>query len=290
MTTTATFTLGQHIRAGLHLHGHSTTHDHRTPGGGTWISLNLPGGTSIRISDYTTDTDIDADQRTGLQAIHHLGDPRTKPEHTITIHRADRTPGPDSLHTDITALAEAVTLYINLWNGTPAGRNTGRQIHHHAFMDLPTRLLRRGDVIVHTGSGSRAVLTELTRLGRNEYRRTSRTTTPPSRGGSASLPATYWQFPWTYRQHGNQIVTVAAHQHVDPASLPPIPYPDVPAHFRDGDHVVHDSTIWHRTDGAWFNHIRTTHTPPTSDNAIRRLFTDDNHLRLGIPAYQPAHH
>ncbi|MEU8919560.1 hypothetical protein AB0D10_01315 [Kitasatospora sp. NPDC048545] len=287
MTTIAAFSLAQHIRAGLHLRGNSTTREHHTPTGAAWITLDLPGGTSIWASDYTTAIDLDADQRTGLQAIHHLGNPDNGPGHHIAFYRGDRTPGPDGLHADITRLAAAITAYTNTWQSSPAGRSPGHRILPGALMDLPLRRLRRGDVIVHTGSGSRSVLTQLTHLGHNDYRRTSRTITPPSRGGGRA--ATYWQFPWTFRQHGNQIVTVAAHEHTDPATLPPIPYPQAPTRFNDGDHVVHDSVIWQRTDGGWFNHLRTTHTKPTSDTAIRRLFTDDNCLRLGIPTHQPAH-
>ncbi|MFC8449529.1 hypothetical protein [Kitasatospora sp. NPDC057223] len=291
--TTATFTLGQHIAAALHLRGIQATYNGHASARSAWLEVHLPGGTAIWISDQDAKIDINPSRHHGLNAIHYLGDPYGQPGHAVTVHSADRDPATtnaDTAQTDIDALAAAVAAHIDTWNKSPAARHPDRPIDEYGVMDLPVRYLRPGDITVHTGTGTEAVVVNTQRLGRGgEHRRTTRTITPPTRGGTANLPATHWQFPHNLRSAGAQVVTVVAHRHHDPDTLPPIPYPQIPEHFRNGDHVVHESTIWERTDGAWLNATHTPYAKPTADDAIRRLFTDDNCLRLGIPAYQPAH-
>ncbi|MFJ4668848.1 hypothetical protein [Kitasatospora purpeofusca] len=292
MTTATTFTLGQHIAAALHLRGIQTTHTGHASARASWLEVHLPGGTAIWISDHDAKIDIDLGQHQGLHALHYLGDPHAGGPF-ITVH--DRRPRRrhrqfDTAQADVDALAKAVAAYLNTWNLTPAARHPERRTDEFGVMNLPARHLRPGDITVHTGTGAEAVVVNIQRLDRNGgHRRTIRTITPPTRGGSANLCATHWQFPFNLRSAGSKTVTVLAHRHHDPSKLPPIPYPEVPTHFADGDHVVHDSIIWERTGGTWINSTRTAHAKSTDDDAIRRLFTDDNRLRLGIPAYQPAH-
>ncbi|MFE2346174.1 hypothetical protein [Kitasatospora cineracea] len=292
MTTIDTYTLGQHLAAALHLRGIQTTATGHASAGASWLEVALPGGTAIWISDRDAKIAIDPSQRQGLQAVHYLGDPHDDTEDFITVHSnpGDHdTANPAALQADIDALADDTTAYIANWKHSPAARHPDRLIGRFGVMDLPVRYLRPGDVTVHTATGAEAVVVTNQRLSHsNQYRRTTRTIVPPTRGGTANLPATHWQYPFARSSGGAHAVTVLAHRHHDPRLLPPVPYPPVPEHFADGDHVVHDSIIWERTKGTWRNTVRTTYAKPADDEAIRRLFTDDNALRLGTPAYQPA--
>ncbi|MDY0811401.1 hypothetical protein [Kitasatospora purpeofusca] len=276
-------TVGQLASLALHRRRITTSNGGRAP----YLVVALPGGTEIRISDDRADITITPDQLTGLTATHHLGDPETNPGHAVTIHQ--RALGDTSPANAIEALAHDVSTYITRWNSTPAARHPERPINEFGAMDLPSRWLRPGDIIVHTATGHESVVTHIHHLGRSEYRRTTRTVTPPTRGGMKALPDTWWQFPTTFRPTGNTPVTVYAHRHIDPNSLPPIPYPPVPARLADGDHIVHDGEIWGRTGGFWFNQNRRRNTPPVTDEVARRWFTEHASLRKGIPVHQPAH-
>lgn len=168
---------------------------------------------------------------------------------------------------------------------TPAQRHLGRPRPDHTLF-APLRLLLPGDVTVHN-DGSESVIISTERLPAGEYQYVSRTLRPPAQ--PHPRPAEYWQFPWTLRAPGRSAFQVAAHRHVDPASLPPAPYPPTPpGTFTDGDVVRKGTVTWERENGGWFNQVRTSSTQPTGDAAIRRLFRDDDTLRLGIPEYIPA--
>ncbi|MEU5385972.1 hypothetical protein [Kitasatospora cineracea] len=290
MTTDDTFTLGQLIAGTLHLRGIQAKYNAHGSANASWLEVHLPGGTAIWISDQDARIDIDPRKHQGLHATHHLGDPYGEPGHAITVHDADRDPATasaDTVQADIDALADATATYIDTWNKTPAARHQGRRIDEHGVMDLPARHLRPGDITIYTATGAEAVVVKVQHLGPGgQYRRTVRTITPPTRGGAANLPASHWRFPFNFRSTGSQAITVLAHRHRDPATLPRIRYPKAPDSFNDGDHIVHDSIIWERTNSTWSNGTRDA---PISDTQIRLLFTDDNRLRLGTPAYQPAH-
>ncbi|MFD7639628.1 hypothetical protein ACFV4P_03150 [Kitasatospora sp. NPDC059795] len=293
MTTSTTYTLGQYLAIALHQRGTKTTKNADRSARSSWLEIHLPGGTQIWASDRDAKVDIDPTENLGLTIIHYLGDPYGDPNNFTTVHDAPRDPdtaNPDTVHAEIATAADATAAYIANWNKSPAARHPDRPIDRHGVMDLPARYLQPGDITVHTATGAEAVVTTTQRLGRSgQHRRTTRTITPPTRGGTANLPTTHWQYPFTRSSSGTHTVTVLAHQHHDPATLPPVPYPKIPAQFTDGDHVVHDSITWERTDGTWHNATRTAYAKPTSDEAIRRLFTDDHALRLGTPAHQPAH-
>ncbi|KDN85690.1 hypothetical protein [Kitasatospora cheerisanensis] len=287
MTTTATYTLGQYLAAALHQRGiKSTTNGHQSANS-SWLEIDLPGGTAIWVSDQDAKIDIDPGGSQGLQATHYLGNPYENPGHFVTVYDAFRDP--DTAHADITAAADAIAAYITNWKNSPAARHPDRPIDKYGVMDLPARYLRPGDVTVHTATGAEAVVvTNQRRSHSNQYRRTTRTIAPPTSGGTANLPPTHWQYPFARSSGGAHAITVLAHRHHDPQTLPPIPYPEVPEQFNDGDHVVHDSIIWERTDGTWRNATRSAYAKPTSDETVRRLFTDDNALRLGTPVYLPT--
>ncbi len=293
MTATALYTLGQHLAAALHKRGATATKNADWSARSSWLEIHLPGGTQIQAFDQDAKVDIDPNDSLGLLIVHYLGDPAEEPNNFITIHDARRgsdTANPDSFQAEIDSAADDTAAYIANWKNSPAARHPDRRIDEHGVMDLPARYLRPGDVTVHTATGAEAVVVTSQRRGHSgQYRRTTRTITPPTRGGTAKLPAAHWQYPFTRSSAATQIVTVFAHRHHDPQLLPPIPYPPVPAQFNDGDHVVHDSIHWERTGGTWRNTTRTAYAKPTDDEMIRRLFTDDNSLRLGTPAYQPAH-
>nr|BEK65645.1 hypothetical protein KPHV_28720 [Kitasatospora purpeofusca] len=268
----------------------TATADSHASARASWLAIALPDNTAIWTSDYDANLDIPAADIVGLTAVHHLGSPYDpRPQDQITLFdrefdgRSNRTAAID-------ALADTIATYVTNWPNSPAARHPERRIGDYGVMQLPAKHLRRGDVIVLTATGHESVITHSTRIGRGDYRRTARTLTPATRGSMLALPKTWWQFPNTLRCSGGTLVTVAAHRHIDPDTLPRIPYPPVPEHFADGDHVVHDGNIWERTSGHWFNQNRTRLTPPTSDEAIRRLFTEDALLRNGIPTHQPATH
>ncbi|GAA2116690.1 hypothetical protein GCM10009759_62470 [Kitasatospora saccharophila] len=290
---TDTYTLGQHLAAALHKRGTTTTKNADRSANSSWLEIHLPGGTQIQAFDQDAKVDIDPSDSLGLMIVHYLADPDEEPNNFITIHNAPRDPNtasPDAIQAEVAAAADDTAAYIANWKNSPAARHPDRPIGEHGVMNLPARYLRPGDVTVHTATGAEAVVVANQRLSHsNQYRRTTRTITPPTRGGTANLPATHWQYPFTRSSGGAHAVTILAHRHHDPRSLPTIPYPPVPAQFADGDHVVHDSIIWERTGGTWRNTTRTTDTKPTSDNYIRSLFTNNDSLRLGTPAYQPAH-
>lgn len=276
-------TVGQLTSLALHRRKITTSNGGNAP----WLTITLPGGTEIWISDDHANIAITPDKLTGLTATHYFGDPYDRPDHSVTIHsrRLGNTTPADA----IDALAHDVATYITHWSVTPAARHPERPIDEYGVMDLPSRWLRPGDVIVHTATNHASVITNIRHLGRSEYRRTARTITPPTGGSMTALPDTWWLFPTTLRPTGNTPVTVYAHRHVDPNSLPPIPYPPIPRHLADGDHIVHDGVIWERTGGSWYSQHSGPHTPPTSDETILRWFTEDAFLRKGIPVHQPAH-
>ncbi|MFD4394417.1 hypothetical protein [Kitasatospora sp. NPDC058478] len=281
-------TLHELITTGLHRRAVTATQDGDDLGGKrSWLTINLPDGTAIWTSDHDGSVDTSLAEAHGLSAIHHLGDPYdAQPSEEITLfdHKLDRRSNRAKALAD---MVDTIATYVTNWPNSPAARHPERRVTN-GIMNLPTRLLRRGDVIVHTATGHESVVTTARHLGRGEYKRTARTITPATRGPMTSLPTTWWQFPTTLRHSGSTLVPVAAHRHVDPDTLPRIPYPPVPASFADGDHVVHGDVIWERIDGGWFNHIRSPHTQPASDETILRLFTEDSFLRSGIPAHQPA--
>ncbi|MFJ5120854.1 hypothetical protein [Kitasatospora sp. NPDC088548] len=170
---------------------------------------------------------------------------------------------------------------------TPAQRGAAVRPNGTATMRL--RDLRPGDVKLARGGEESVVLT-IEHLGRGEYVWTSRVVRPSVEAGSYHA-ALYWEFPFTLREHGHTVFDVAADRHVDPASLPPSPYPDergIPTLFNVGDVVRHGHVEWTREPQGWFNHVRTRFTEPTGDAAITRLFRDPSFLRLGIPEYVPA--
>ncbi|MCC9309894.1 hypothetical protein LN042_22950 [Kitasatospora sp. RB6PN24] len=170
---------------------------------------------------------------------------------------------------------------------TPAQRGAAVRPNGSATMRL--RDLRPGDVKLARG-GEEAVILTIQSLGRGEYVWTSRVVRPSAEAGSYYAPL-YWAFPFTLSAHGHTMVDVAADRHVDPASLPPSPYPDersIPTQFHTGDVVRHGRVVWTREPQGWFNHARTRFTEPTGDSAIERLFRDPLFLRLAIPEYVPA--
>ncbi|MGW7579681.1 hypothetical protein ACWGKU_05195 [Kitasatospora sp. NPDC054768] len=281
-------TLRELITTGLHQHGITTTCDGHASSDTSWVAIPLPDNTVIWTTDNHATVERDAAGIGGLHAIHYLGDPNNAlPQEQVTLvdRRLDRR---NNLAKAVTELVDTIATYVTNWPHSPAARHPERRIGAYGVMDLPARLLRRGDVIVHTATGHESVVTSIRHRGRGEYRRTTRTVTPPTRGSMTSLPDTWWKFPTTLSHSGSTIVPVIAHRHVDPNTLPQIPYPQAPAAFTDGDHVVHDKVIWERTNGTWTNHTHTRNTTPVGDETILRLFTEDARLRQGIPTHQPA--
>ncbi|MEU3559616.1 hypothetical protein [Kitasatospora sp. NPDC006786] len=281
-------TLRDLITTGLNQHGIATTCGSHASAGVSWVAVDLPDGTFVWSTDEHASIDNDAAKIGGLHAIHYLGDPNEAlPQEQITLvdRRLDRRSNRTKA---ITELVDTIATYVTDWPNSPVARHPERRIGAYGVMDLPARLLRRGDVIVHTATGHESVITNIRHLGRGEYRRTARTVTPPTRGSMIALPDTWWKFPNTLSHSGSTVVPVAAYRHVDPDTLPKIPYPAVPTAFADGDHVVHDKVIWERANGTWTNHTHTRHTPPSTDETIIRLFTEPAFLRQGIPTHQPA--
>ncbi|MER5638288.1 hypothetical protein ABT095_15165 [Kitasatospora sp. NPDC002227] len=170
---------------------------------------------------------------------------------------------------------------------TPAQR--GAAVRHNGTTMMRLRDLRPGDVKLAAGWEESVILT-VEHRGRGEYTWTSRVVRP-SDEALRHYPALHWEFPFTHRTHGSTLITALADRHVDPASLPPSPYPDersIPTQFHVGDVVRHGQVVWTRERGGWFNHVRTRSTEPTGDATIQRLFREPAFLRNGIPEYTPA--
>ncbi|MFJ8430369.1 hypothetical protein ACIQ9P_03595 [Kitasatospora sp. NPDC094019] len=278
---------GQLLDDALKQRNITATTDCHASAGSSWFVIALPDKTALWTSDYDSNLDIAAADITGLTAIHHLGspyDPNPAQQITLFDRKLDRRSNRTAA---VATLAETIATYVTNWPSSPTARHPAHRVGDHGVMNLPARHLRPGDVITHTATGHESVVTHTARRGRGDYQRTVRTLTPATRGSMLALPETWWQFPKTLRCSGSTLVTVVAHRHIAPNTLPPAPYPPVPEQFTDGDHVVHDGVIWERTNGHWFNQDRTRLTPPTRDDQIRRLFTEDASLRNGIPTHQP---
>ncbi|MFD9690399.1 hypothetical protein ACFWXO_32105 [Kitasatospora sp. NPDC059088] len=171
---------------------------------------------------------------------------------------------------------------------TPAER--GAVVRPGGLAVVRLRDLRPGDVRL-AQEGEQSVTLAIESIGAGMYRWTSLVLRPSRHGYHPPLPPLYWQFPFTVTVSGRALVDVDAERHVDPASLPPIPYPaeqDIPAAFTVGDVVTKGRITWERHPDGWYNQHRGPSTEPISDASIAELFRNPDTLRLGIPEYTPA--
>ncbi|MFF0409736.1 hypothetical protein ACFYUY_04785 [Kitasatospora sp. NPDC004745] len=251
------------------------------------LTITLPDDTVIWTSGHHARIDVPVDDIDGVSATHHLGDPWAgSPDDEINVYGRAFDSSRNRLQV-VEELVDAIATYVTNWPKSPAARHPERPVAPQGVMHIPAKLLRPGDVIVHTTSGHESLVTHTMRLGAGQYWRTVQTITPATRGPLTAMPATWWQFPSSLRCSGSQWVSVVANRHIDPDTLPRPPYPEIPALY-DGDRVVHNGRTWERTNGEWFKQNRKRRTEPTSDQSIVRLFTDPRHLRDGIPTHQPA--